>query len=248
MLRLVPLFLLLACSLSTSPKPPDGATRVLFIGNSFTYTNQLPRTIADLARKQGLNGCDCVQIALPDYALEDHATLGEATTLLNDEEWDFVVMQQGPSALPDSRSHLVQWATYFGSIVDSRGAIPIMYGVWPSAARSFDFPNVRDSYRAAADAIGARFAPAGEAWQAAWRRDATLPLYAGDNFHPSPMGTYLAALVIYQRIYGRSPVGVETTAHVAGKAQTWSASVVQLLQEAAAEANAAEDVAMMRRR
>ena len=40
--------------------------------------------------------------------------------------------------------------------------------------------------------------PAGDAWRAAWAADARLPLYGPDGFHPSPMGTYLAALVIYE--------------------------------------------------
>ncbi|MCL4866076.1 MAG: hypothetical protein KJZ47_09305, partial [Gemmatimonadales bacterium] len=51
--------------------------------------------------------------------------------------------------------------------------------------------------------------PAGEAWQAAWRIDATLPLYDVDGFHPSAQGTYLAALVMLQRFYPTlSPVGL----------------------------------------
>ena len=46
--------------------------------------------------------------------------------------------------------------------------------------------------------------PAGEAWRAAWRRDRNLALYGADNFHPSPLGSYLAALVIVQGITGRT--------------------------------------------
>lgn len=243
----LPLLLAIGCTLSTEPKAPPGATRVLFVGNSLTYVNDLPRTVADLAESAGFLRCNCVQVALPNFALEDHWWYGEAPEMIEDHEWDFVVMQQGPSALPESRVNLVEWATAFGELIDAEGsAKPIMYGVWPSLARSFDFPNVRNSYRAAADAIGALFAPAGEAWQAAWLRDATLPLYSGDDFHPSEMGTYLAALVVFQRIYDRSPVGVETIAHVNGQAQSWPAHIVRLLQESAAAANAAEDAPALR--
>jgi len=50
--------------------------------------------------------------------------------------------------------------------------------------------------------------PAGEAWRAAWRRDSTLALYGPDAFHPSILGTYVAALVIYGGLTGRSPLGL----------------------------------------
>ncbi|HEY5546162.1 MAG TPA: hypothetical protein VIK50_08910 [Gemmatimonadaceae bacterium] len=240
-IRVIPLAALLACQLGTAPEAPEGSVKVLFIGNSLTYENDLPRTVSQLALSAGLAPCYCVAIAYPDFALEDHWDFGDAVTALEDEEWDFVVMQQGPSALASSRANLVLWAGVFGDLIDQNGAQSVMYGVWPQLDRAFDFPNVTASYREAADSIGALFAPAGEAWQLAWAQDSTLPLYAADDFHPSPMGTYLAALVVFQRIYGRSPVGVQQSAVVNGQVQLWPVPMVSLLQEAAAAANAAED-------
>lgn len=247
-LRALSVFAFLACSLGTAPEAPEGSVKVLFIGNSLTYENDLPLTVSQLAISAGLAPCYCVTIAYPGFALEDHWDFRDAVRALEDEDWDFVVMQQGPSALASSRAHLVLWAGVFGDLIDENGAQSVMYGVWPQFDRSFDFPNVRDSYREAADAIGALFAPAGEAWQFAWAADSTLPLYAADDFHPSPMGTYLAALVVFERIYGRTPVGVQQTAAVGGRAQVWPIALVRLLQDAAAAANAAEDARIAARR
>jgi hypothetical protein len=246
-LRAVPALALVACSLGTAPSAPEGSLKVLFIGNSLTYENDLPRTVADLALSAGVAPCYCYQIAYPNYALEDHWDNREAVTALREATWDFVVMQQGPSALPSSRAHLILWATVWAQLIDSAGAQAVMYGVWPSVDRLFDFPNVADSYRAAADSIGALFAPAGEAWQQAWARDSTLPLYAADGFHPSPMGTYLAALMVFQRLYQHSPVDVQASAVVDGRVQAWPPATVRLLQEAAAAANAAEDARAARK-
>lgn len=233
--------LLAACTLGTAPDAPDGTLKVLFVGNSLTYENDLPRTVAQLATAAGLQECYCVAIAYPNFALEDHYDFGYVQDALDDEDWDFVVMQQGPSALPASRAHLILWAKVFGQMIAQDGAQPVMYGVWPEYQRSFDFPNVAESYRQAADTIGALFAPAGEAWQLAWAQDSTLPLYAADEFHPSPMGTYLAALVVFQRVYDRSPVGIQQAAVVNGRVQGWPPAIVRLLQESAEAANAAED-------
>ncbi len=240
-IRLFALLALSACSLGTAPDVPEGALKVLFIGNSLTYFNDLPRTVAQLASSAGAQQCYCYPIAYPDFALEDHYDFRQAVTALEEEDWDFVVMQQGPSALAASKVDLITWATVFDEMIDENGATPIMYGVWPQDDRLFDFPNVADSYRSAAIAINGLFAPAGEAWQKAWERDSTLPLYGPDGFHPSEMGTYLAALVVFQRIYSRSPEGVQATALVDGRVQPWNLALVQLLQAAAADANEAED-------
>ena len=57
------------------------------------------------------------------------------------------------------------------------------------------------SYRSAAEAAGAQLYPAGEAWHAAWDCNPRLPLYGPDGFHPSALGTYVAALVVYGRLF-----------------------------------------------
>ena len=239
---------LTACSLGTEPEAPPGSLKVLFIGNSLTYENDLPRTVAQLALSAGLQPCYCYQIARPNFGLEDHYDFRHAVTALEEESWDFVVMQQGPSALPSSRVDLIQWAGVFGELIDENGATAVMYGVWPEYARFSEFSTVTESYRLAAESIGGLLAPAGEAWQYAWAADSTLPLYAADDFHPSSMGTYLAALTIFERLYDYSPIGVQQAAMVDGRVQSWPASTVRLLQEAAAAANAAEDARIVARR
>ena len=77
---------------------------------------------------------------------------------------------------------------------------------WPSAAQQTRFPRLFDETRetcvAAAAAVDGRCAMVGEAWRAAWAADPSLALYGGDGYHPSPLGTRLAALVLYEEITG----------------------------------------------
>jgi hypothetical protein len=111
------------------------------------------------------------------------------------------------------------------------------------SSRLFDFPNVAVSYRNAAIAVEGIFAPAGEAW-VAYARLATeqnLPatlaygeLYA-DGLHPTPLGTYLSAIVLLERISGIAPTSLPAV--IPGVPV--HPSVVRALQVAAAEALAA---------
>jgi hypothetical protein len=234
-LLLVAIFAGTACSLGTTGlgEPPQGALRVLFVGNSLTYYNDLPRTVADLAAAANQQECYCVAIAHPDFALEDHLALGEAERELRRQQYDYVILQQGPSSLPSSRENLVQNAQMFRSLIEGAGATAVLYSPWPQYNRRGDFVPGRESYRAAAEAIGGKLAPAGDAWLAAWEQDALLPLYNADGLHPSRMGTYLAALVIFERLYARNSDGLPPQARVDGAAQNWTADVIQLLRTAA---------------
>ena len=240
LLRHLALVAVISCSLSTESVAPDGAMKVLFIGSSLIDAHDLPVTVRELATSSRLPPCFCVSIAYQDYELDDHYALGDALRALESEDWDFVVLQQGPSALPESRTRLLKGAGDFARAADARGAETILYMPWPAQNRQFDFPAVRESYRFAADSVGALLAPAGEAWLLAWAQDATLPLYGPNGYYPSEMGSYLAALVIFQRIYNSTPVGVQEAAIVNGQMQPWPPAQVLLLQQAAAAANAAE--------
>ena len=197
---------LLACGGATEPTPSRGAVRVLFVGNSLTYTNDLPKMVQAIA----LAGGDTFvvkSIAHPNWGLEDHWGSGESTGEIAADRWDVVVMQQGPSSLPESRVDLLTWSRKFGELAHQHHACPAMYMVWPARDYLGSFDAVRDHYAEAADSIDGLFLPAGEAWRGVWALDATYPLYGPDNFHPSPLGTYVAALAIYSGLTDRSPVG-----------------------------------------
>lgn len=179
--------------------------RVLFVGNSLTATNDLPAVVAWLARSTGRN-LEYRTIVFGGYSLEDHWAQGDARAALASRSWDVVVMQQGPSALPEGQANLREWATRFADEARAAGTRPALLTVWPESYRKSALPEVISSYRRAAKAAGAALLPGGAAWQAVWRCDARLPLYGRDGFHPSALGTYIAALVAYGRLF-QAPVG-----------------------------------------
>jgi hypothetical protein len=180
--------------------PP--ATRVLFVGNSLTFANNLPDLVAALARAEG-RAVVVQSVAFPDVSLEDHWARGDAARAIARGGWQWVVLQQGPSALAASRVSLVEYVGRFNRLIRDAGARTAVYMVWPSSARRGDFDGVSRSYRAAAEDAGAVLLPAGDAWRAAWTIDASLPLYGTDGFHPSRAGTALAAIVIYEGLFDR---------------------------------------------
>jgi hypothetical protein len=236
---------LLSVSASCSPGGgttgpfPDGGHDVLFIGNSLTYQNDLPGTLADIAASVG-DEIRVQSVALPNFALIDHfngVAGSQALARIAEGGWEFVVLQQGPSSLPINRDSLILTARLFEPYIRQVGAIPALYMVWPSLDRFSFFDEVRISYQMAAEAVNGVFMPAGRAWITAWETQPNLPLYSADGFHPSALGTYLTALVLYERITGHDARLLPGQAVVQGIPENVPESIVRLLQRAAHETN-----------
>ena len=94
-----------------------------------------------------------------------------------------------------------------------------------------------DSYATAAVVVDGLLFPAGEAWLAAWEKDPRIELYGPDRFHPSPKGTYLAALVMYEQLSGKDPRDLPEAIPMDGQLVVLGEQEGEWLQEAAREAN-----------
>jgi len=233
MARLVVVFALFVASAAAHGSQPEDL-RVLFIGNSLTSVNDVPRLVEGLTARGGVR-VRAAMVARNNFSLDDHLQDGEATKAIDRGGWSFVVLQQGPSALEESRVSLRAAAKRFDSLIRRAGARPALYMVWPASARRGDFDRVRESYALAASDIGGLFLPAGDAWRAAWRRDTSIELYGNDGFHPTPQASYLSALVIASALTGRDPGSM--AARPPGWPVDWlTTERARLLQEAAAQA------------
>lgn len=176
---------------ATSPE-----IRVLFVGNSLTSVNDLPSLVGKIASADGRK-VTTRTVAFNDFGLPEHWKDGRAVREIRKQRWDFVVLQQGPSALSESRIVLRAFVGKFAPLIREAGARPALYMVWPSLQRKADFPRVSESYALAASDVDGVFLPAGDAWRSAWATHPELPLYGADGFHPSLEGSWLAALAVY---------------------------------------------------
>jgi hypothetical protein len=185
--RCRPLVVLLAACLGSSaePVPSDDDLRILFIGNSLTSANDLHGLVGRLGQAVEGKAPIVESVTVGGFSLEDHWNRGDAQKAIASDKWDLVVLQQGPSALPESRVLLVEYTRRFAEEIRRTGGRPALYMVWPPASR------------------------------AVLRRNPDLALFAGDGFHPSGAGTYLAALVIYAQASNRSPIGISAVARIA---------------------------------
>ena len=154
-LVLLALVLVLAGFVRPSQADANEPLRVLFVGNSLTHTNDLPAVVATLARKRGTE-IEYETIAPGGFSLEDHWNAGRVPAELASGRWDAVVMQQGPSALPESQVNLREWAERLAQLAREHGTRPALFTVWPERYRVNALSDVIASYANAARAAQAR--------------------------------------------------------------------------------------------
>lgn len=224
-----------ACNEAALGPLPAGGHHVLFIGNSLTYVNNLPGTLSDLATSVG-DTIRVASVAKPDYALIDHANESDARNAIAADKWELVILQQGPTSQSGVfRDTLILGVQRLDERVRAAGGRTAMYEVWPSKDRLQFFDEVLTSYRQAAQAVNGMLMPVGETWRAIWSQSPDAALYGPDNFHPSPLGTYVAAVVMYEKITGHDARALPDVAIVNGTTLSAPVATVQLIQQAAHE-------------
>ena len=221
---------------TVGPMPRGG--RVLFIGNSLTYANDLPEMVRGMTVAAGLPAVEVESVAFPDFNLDDHRAQGDAVRAIASKSWTLVVLQQGPSSLEENRAQLRASVATYAAEIRKAGGRPALYMVWPSLENAWTFDRAVESYRLAADDVDGVLFPVGEAFRVARAKDAAAPLYDGDGYHPTVTGSYLAALVMVARMHDKSPVGLPRHFSVNGRVVEIPEALASLLQNAAAEANA----------
>ncbi len=216
---------------ATSPDagPTAPALHVLFIGNSYTYVNDLPRTLARIAATSGQSPAIAT-----DAVVASGATLGDLYTGMAARPaiarggWTHVVLQ-GQSVEPlATPATFQQYAGLFAADARDAGATPTFYETWARVAGdpvyqttwSGGSPSAMQdgmlmAYgKAAADANGV-LVKVGEAWRAVIAKAPSIVLHQSDGSHPTPQGTWLAACVFYVRLTGNAvPTSSEVLAGV----------------------------------
>jgi hypothetical protein len=197
-------------------KPPS--IRVLFIGNSYTYFNNLPEIFAKLAEAGHQSRVEIRMEAPGGWRLKDHWEKGAALKALHEERWNYVVLQEqstlGINYFLEGRPRISSdaffrpYAKKWAAEIRKAGAIPVFYLTWARKATPEDQGALNYFYIHAARENGALVAPVGIAWAQVRQEQPAIELFFPDGSHPSPTGSYLAACTVYATLFHQNPAGL----------------------------------------
>ena len=181
--------------------------RILMLGNSFTFVNNMPETLAQLT------GAEVIHLTRGGARLAEQ--LNPATRMggltqaaLQTERWDYVILQEMSNGPITAKENFLKNVGLLCEQIRAAGATPILYATWAYqrdgkqlASFGMDYDEMYRwmyaSYHEAAEQNDALIADVGKKF---YELADSQNLYAENGCHPNEAGSRIAAEVIAEVI------------------------------------------------
>ena len=179
----------------------DGETetkRILFLGNSYTFYNDLPEMITEISNTvDGEIKIEAQQITIGGATLSRHYNSMETIGAIKNGNWDYVVLQEQSTRPMESPDQFFESVEDLSKIIKASGAETILFMTWAKKHNPNSIKEISTAYWSACKKYKTLIAPVGLAWENCRKEYPQIELYNPDGSHPSMAGSYLAACVFY---------------------------------------------------
>ena len=172
--------------------------RILFIGNSHTFVNDLPHTVAVMAEENGLQA-DVTMIAHGGWYLKQHTAEPDVPFNIQYGHYDYVVLQEHSHPFDHLEYYEEAMKTLAGWI-HAAGSVPVIFGTWSTKREPEKQEYMNETNRRLAAENHTLLAPVGEGWWTVQTSCPEMDLYWQDGEHASPAGSEYAAKIIWNTI------------------------------------------------
>lgn len=208
--------------------PGQTVKRVLFLGNSYTDANNLPKLVSDIAGSAGKT-LIYDKNAPGSYTLAGHLTNMVSLAKISAGNWDHVVLQDQSMSLayPSTYWNTFPYTFRLDSTIKAQNkcAQIIFYATWgrkngdtylctpPHCSVDtwitrtyYELDSAIGShYKTFADTLKSSVTPVGTVWRYLRRHHPSIELFEPDESHPSVAGSYTAACCFYTAIFRSDP-------------------------------------------
>ena len=194
---------------------------VLFIRNSYTFFGDMPtETFEKVANASGYD-VKVTSVTSGGYTLEKFADSADkhgarVDEAINGKKYDFVIMQeQSQRPASDPKKFINGLCALYNKIENAVGKA-YLYATWGRKAESGDLAEkgwtsrymtdrLATSYTVGGEKIGAEVAYVGLAFADIYENHPDIDVYNPDCSHPSAIGSYLAGITLFAKIFGVDP-------------------------------------------
>ena len=172
--------------------------KVLFIGNSHTYYNDMPLMVQRRAVEEGFD-CHITMIAHGGWYLEQHVDEPDVRFNILYGDYDYVVLQEYAQPFAPEKK-FASAVRILNDWIRAAGSTPILYETWAAKDRPEDQDYMNEIHRRIAEEISALVAPVGENWWGYQKSWPELEMYNPDGEHASESGSDFAAKHLWETI------------------------------------------------
>lgn len=200
--------------------------KILFIGNSYTHMNNMPKIFDKICKAKGKSVIvEMNTRAGASFAV--HTARADMYEKINSRKWDYVILQGYSREFIEEPTYLdtasiPRMVQIMDTIKANNPCTQILlYQTWGykdgylerSATDSYDkmTDKIGFGYRYVSEIFSLPISPVGYVWQELRRNVPDINLYDADNAHPNKNGSYLAACTFYTAIFRESPEGAMTS-------------------------------------
>ena len=184
--------------------PPS---RVLFVGNSLTYVNNVDQWVLRLRESSGGPPVEVATCVKGGASLKRMWQKTKAKREIAEGGFDVVVLQED---LPETTVDLFHnFCRKFVTAARDANATPLLHQTW-AYQRLPEMTNedIRSAHQHISLELGVKIADVGSARMQVAQEMPHLNLWAEDLEHPSELGAYLAALVLYRALFKEPTLGI----------------------------------------
>ena len=187
--------------------------KILFIGTSHTYFNDMPETVAELYRMAGKEKPFVTMLTLAGALIDLGWQAWQPQNKFNITYggYDQIVLQDVAHPFPGTEEFLYHIQRMMEEVIIPTGTETCLYMPWASRANDYPTqPEMFPAHYAAAEKYHTLLAPCGLGWELAQKELPEIDLYFDDGEQASPYGSFFNACVIYRALnYGEKPVFAE---------------------------------------
>ncbi|MBQ1878122.1 MAG: hypothetical protein II161_04820 [Erysipelotrichaceae bacterium] len=176
--------------------------KVLFVGNSHTFFNDMPELFARFVEKTAGEKPEVVMLAYGgrDYKWHRQEYFALRFNLMYGN-YDYCILQQAAHPYPP-REETLEDGGFLIDMCRKQGVTPIIYMTWAEKKKPENQQKMIDTCQTLAREKGALLAPVGEVWQQVQQCYPDIELYFRDGEHAGPYGDYLIAGVMCKLLTG----------------------------------------------
>lgn len=173
--------------------------KILFIGNSHTYYNDMPQLVKRRFDEEGYY-CHVTMLAHPAWFLAQHVEEPEAKFNILYGGYDYVVLQEHAHPFGPEEKFFNAVRTLAGWIIEA-GSTPVIYLTWAQRNEPEAQLRMTIAHKKIAEETGSLLAHVGDNWCDYIKSWPDLEMYDEDGAHASPAGSDFAAKMIQAEIY-----------------------------------------------